>query len=107
MKPCENIVMLLTQVIFSFTITLKGGDGTMNAETVRKYLRIQRLSLEDPVYLEALRQFRTLDEPILNLLRSLPREQLDLLSEYIYQFGALSGMMLEIACKHMEFPRNT
>ena len=64
-----------------------------------KIIQIQKTAAEDPDYLALLDEYRELGNKFSRLLETLPREDADVIEDYLGIVGELHRRQLIIACK--------
>ncbi len=71
----------------------------MEKAVLERLLEVHDTAREDPTYLALLREYRSLDRQLLDLLEELPPEQADLLCRYTMSCADLHQRLMELALR--------
>ena len=71
----------------------------MDRETLGNYLKLLEIAKEDLEYRQLCAECGRLDGQVVDLLKRIPKEDRDLLMDYIGTTGAANLKLVEIACQ--------
>lgn len=71
----------------------------MKKETAQRIFEIQEAAARDEDYRKLLEEYRERNVQMLRLLRNLPREQAEILEDYLGLVAEMHRRLLELACQ--------